>query len=223
MENLYKSILIYGPPGSGKGTISKALTLSDLATHVSTGDVFRAVKPSSEKGKMINSYLKKGNLLPDDFTIDIWHEFVREKIQNGMYDPKEHYLLLDGIPRTLKQAILLEKYIKVEYIIVLEMKNIDKLILRMKNRALIENRSDDLDEKVLKNRIDIYLNDTSKMLKHYPEKIMFNFNADQKKLEVIRDVLIKFASILSWIFFYNIYKQKLFVYVIAIHNNFIFI
>ncbi|NGX49213.1 MAG: adenylate kinase [Candidatus Anoxychlamydiales bacterium] len=197
MENLYKSILIYGPPGSGKGTISKALNLSDSVTHVSTGDIFRGIDPSSEKGKMINNYLKKGNLLPDDFTVDIWHEFVEHKINEGIYEPKEHFLLLDGIPRTLKQSILLEKYIKVEYIIVLEMKDLDKLIARMENRALTENRSDDLDKKVLKNRIDIYLNDTTKILKHYSNDKIFNFNADQKKLEVIRDVLMKFAPIVS--------------------------
>ena len=197
MQNLYKSILIYGPPGSGKGTISKALNLSDSVTHVSTGDIFRGIDPSSEKGKMINNYLKKGNLLPDDFTLDIWHEFVKHKINEGIYDPKEHFLLLDGIPRTLKQSILLEKYIKVEYIIVLEMKDLDKLIARMENRALTENRSDDLDKNVLKNRIDIYLNDTTKILKHYSNDKIFNFNADQKKLEVIRDVLMKFAPIVS--------------------------
>ncbi|NGX32705.1 MAG: adenylate kinase [Candidatus Anoxychlamydiales bacterium] len=197
MQNLYKSILIYGPPGSGKGTISKALNLSDSVTHVSTGDIFRGIDPSSEKGKMINNYLKKGNLLPDDFTLDIWHEFVKHKINEGIYDPKEHFLLLDGIPRTLKQSILLEKYIKVEYIIVLEMKDLDKLIARMENRALTENRSDDLDKNVLKNRIDIYLNDTTKILKHYSNDKIFNFNANQKKLEVIRDVLMKFAPIVS--------------------------
>ncbi len=197
MDKLYKSVLIYGPPGSGKGTVSKAISLSDSVLHVSTGDIFRAIDPFSEKGKMINSYLKKGQLLPDDFTIDIWHEFVSHKIKEAMFDPKVGFLLLDGIPRTLKQAILLEKYIKVEYIIVLEVKNIDTLIFRMKNRALIENRSDDVDENVLKTRIDIYFNETSKILKHYSDKIIFNFNADQKKLEVIKDVLIKFATILS--------------------------
>ncbi|NGX34835.1 MAG: adenylate kinase [Candidatus Anoxychlamydiales bacterium] len=197
MENLYKSILIYGPPGAGKGTISKAISLSDSVVHVSTGEIFRGIDPSSEKGKMISSYINKGNLLPDDFTINVFKEFVAHKINEGIYDPKKQYLLLDGIPRTLKQAILLERYIKVEYIIILEMEDVNKLILRLKNRALIENRVDDLDDKVLENRIDIYLNDTTKILKHYSDDMIFNFNSDQKKLEVIRDVLIKFASILS--------------------------
>lgn len=197
MNPLYKAVLIYGPPGVGKGTVCKCLSISDLIVHVSTGEIFRGLEPNSKMGKLVKSYLDKGNLIPDDITIDIWHEFVENKIKAREYDPNKQFLLLDGIPRTLKQASILEKYIKVEYVIVLDMKDVSKLIERMKKRALIENRSDDLKEDVLKNRINIYLNDTSKLLKHYPENIIFHFNSDQKKLEVIRDVLIKFANLLN--------------------------
>jgi len=197
MEKLYKSILIYGPPGSGKGTVSKALNLSDSVFHVSTGKLFRSIDPESKRGQMIKSYIDKGNLLPDLETIEIWDEFVKDKIKTKEFDFLNQFLLLDGIPRTLKQAILLEKYIKVEYIIVLEMKDTNKLIARLKNRAKIENREDDLNEDVLKNRMDIYLKDTTKILKHYPVSKIFNFNADQNKLEVIKDILIKFADILG--------------------------
>ncbi len=197
MNTLYKSILIYGPPGVGKGTVCKGLSISDSVVHVSTGEIFRGLDQNSKIGKLVKSYLEKGNLIPDDITIDNWCEFVQNKIKAKEYIPSKQYLLLDGIPRTLKQASLLERYIKVEYVIVLEIKDISKLIDRMKKRALIENRIDDLNETVLENRIKIYLNDTVKLLKHYPENIIFYFNSDQKKLEVIRDVLIKFASILN--------------------------
>lgn len=197
MNDLYKTVLIYGPPGVGKGTVCKCLSISDSVVHVSTGEIFRGLDSNSKMGKVVKSYLDKGNLIPDDITIEIWHEFVQNKIKNKQYSPSKQYLLLDGIPRTLKQASLLEKYIKVEYVIVLDMSDISKLTDRMKKRALIENRSDDLKEDVLENRIKIYLNDTIKLLKHYPENIIFHFNSDQKKLEVIRDVLIKFASILD--------------------------
>ncbi|NGX28374.1 MAG: adenylate kinase [Candidatus Anoxychlamydiales bacterium] len=194
MENLYKSILIYGPPGAGKGTISQVLSLSESVFHLSTGALFRSIDPNSEKGKMIKSYIDKGNLLPDGLTVDLWHEYVEDQIKLKKFK-KEQYLLLDGIPRTLKQAVLLEKYIQVEYIIVLQIEDTDKLIARLKNRAKIEGRMDDLDETILKKRMDIYLQDTTKLLKHYPQSKIFNFNADQKKLEVIKDVLMKFASI----------------------------
>lgn len=197
MSNLYKSVLIYGPPGVGKGTVCKALSISDSVVHISTGEIFRGLDKGSKLGKVVNGYLEKGNLIPDDITIDVWHDFVLNKIKNKQYDPNKQVLLLDGIPRTLKQASILEKYIKVEYVIVLEMKDLEKLVERMKKRAVIENRKDDLKEEVLENRIKIYLNDTTKLLKHYPENIIFHFNSDQKKLEVIRDVLNKFAGILG--------------------------
>ncbi|NGX63365.1 MAG: adenylate kinase [Candidatus Anoxychlamydiales bacterium] len=197
MDNVYKSVLIYGPPGSGKGTISKFLSHSDTVFHVSTGDIFRAIDPKTEKGKQIKKLIDAGVFVPDDVTIDIWHSFVEDKIKKGEYKPNEQFLLLDGIPRTLKQAILLEKYISVEYIIVLEMKDVKKLIDRLKNRALIEKRLDDVDEKILQKRMDIYLNDTTKVLKHYPKDRIYNFNADQNKLEVIKDILGKFAAILG--------------------------
>jgi adenylate kinase len=197
MNNLYKSVLIYGPPGVGKGTVCKALSISDSIVHVSTGEIFRGLEPNSKMGKIVKSYLDKGDLIPDDLTIDVWHEYVEEKIKKKLYDPSKQFLLLDGIPRTLKQASLLEKYISVKYVIVLDMKDVSKLMQRMKKRAVLENRSDDVSEKVLENRINIYLNDTIKLLKHYPQNLIYHFNADQKKLEVIRDVLINFASILG--------------------------
>lgn len=197
MNNLYNTILIYGPPGVGKGTVCKCLSLSDSVVPVSTGEIFRRLGPNSKLGRLIKSYLDKGDLIPDDMTIDVWHEFVQNKIKSKEYMPSRQYLLLDGIPRTLKQASLLERYVRVNYVIVLDMKDTSKLIARMKKRALIENRTDDLDEKVLNNRIKIYLSDSTKLLKHYPENIIFHFNADQKKLEVIRDILIKFAPILD--------------------------
>ncbi|MFA6118774.1 MAG: nucleoside monophosphate kinase [Parachlamydiales bacterium] len=196
MNSLYKSVLIFGPPGSGKGTISKFLSLSDSIYHVSTGDIFRSLNPASEKGKMVKSYLDKGLLIPDEVTVDIWSDFMESRIKEGSYGPSKQYLLLDGIPRTLKQACLLEKFIKVEYIIVLSIENYSKLIDRIQKRAKIEGRKDDLDVKVLGKRMDIYLEETMNLLKHYPKNITFEFNADQKKLEVIRDILVKFASIL---------------------------
>jgi len=197
MNSLYKSILIYGPPGAGKGTVCKSLSISDSVVHVSTGEIFRGLDPNSKLWELVKSYLDKGTLLPDDMTVDIWYDFVQKKIKNKEFIPSKQFLLLDGIPRTLKQAILLERYVKVEHVIFLDINDMSKLIDRMKKRAVIENRMDDHDEKVLENRINIYLNDTVNLLKHYPKDIISHFNSDQNKLEVIRDVLNKFASILD--------------------------
>src|SRR5580698_3484703 len=145
----YRSILLLGPPGSGKGTLGKLLSSAGNHFHLSSGDIFRGLSPESPAGKLYHTYAGKGHLLPDDVTVGIWHHFVEGLIATNRYFPHQQLLLLDGIPRTIVQAELLEKYIQIMHIIVLETHNIDELIKRMKRRALIERRADDLEDSVL--------------------------------------------------------------------------
>jgi adenylate kinase len=193
----YRSILLLGPPGSGKGTLGKLLSSAGNHFHLSSGDIFRGLSPESPAGKLYHSYAGKGHLLPDDVTLGIWHHFVEGLIATNRYFPHQQLLLLDGIPRTINQADLLEPYIQIMHIIVLETKNIDILIKRMKRRALIERRADDLEETVLQTRMRVYAEDTHKLLEHYPASLISRFNADQRPLEVLRDVLSKLSHLLS--------------------------
>lgn len=193
----YRSILLLGPPGSGKGTLGKLLSSAGNHFHLSSGDIFRGLSPESPAGKLYHSYAGKGHLLPDDVTLGIWHHFVEGLIATNRYFPHQQLLLLDGIPRTINQAELLENYIQIMHIIVLETKNVDILIKRMKRRALIERRADDMDETVLETRMRVYVEDTHKLLEHYPSNLISRFNADQRPLEVLRDVLAKLSHLLS--------------------------
>ena len=192
----YPAILIFGPPGSGKGTLGKFLSIAGNHFHLSSGDIFRGLDPETPAGQLYHTYASKGHLVPDEVTVEIWHQYVQGLIATNRYFPHKQFLLLDGIPRTLHQAKVFEQYIKVEHIIVLEMPNIEGLIKRMKRRAIIEKRSDDVDEQVLRTRMQVYENDTKALLSHYPESLISRFNADQKPLEVLRDVLVKFSNIL---------------------------
>jgi adenylate kinase len=193
----YRSILLLGPPGSGKGTLGKLLSSAGNHFHLSSGDIFRGLSPESPAGKLYHSYAGKGHLLPDDVTVGIWHHFVEGLIATNRYFPHQQLLLLDGIPRTIVQADLLEKYIQIMHIIVLETQNSDELIKRMKRRALIERRADDLEDTVLETRMKVYAEDTHKLLEHYPPNLISRFKADQRPLEVLRDVLAKLSHLLS--------------------------
>lgn len=193
----FRSILIFGPPGSGKGTLGKFLSSAGNHFHLSSGDIFRSLSPESPAGKLYHNYASKGLLLPDEVTIQIWHHFVHGLIATNRYFPSEQLLLLDGIPRTLHQADLLEKHIKIERVIVLEIGDIDILVKRLQRRALIEKRTDDMDSGVLRTRMEVYQRDTAKLLQHYPSRLLSRFNADQKPLEVLRDVLVGLSQILS--------------------------
>lgn len=193
----FRSVLLFGPPGSGKGTLGKFLSSAGNHFHLSSGDIFRGLSPESPSGKLYHSYASQGLLLPDEITIQIWHDFVHGLIDTNRYFPEQQLLLLDGLPRTIQQADLLDKYIHIEKIIVLEVNDAEKLIQRIQRRALIEKRGDDRDPNVLKTRMEIYQQDTLKLLQHYPAEVISRFNADQKPLEVLRDVLIGLSTLLS--------------------------
>jgi adenylate kinase len=192
-----KAILIFGPPGSGKGTLGKFLSSAGNHFHLSSGDIFRSLSPESPAGYLYHNYAGKGLLLPDEITIQIWRHFVHGLIATNRYFPNSQLLLLDGIPRTIRQADLLQKYIAVERVVVLEVEQIEELIKRIQRRALIEKRTDDLDPQILRTRMEVYQKDTMKVLKHYPEQLISRFNASQKPLEVLRDVLVDLSPLLA--------------------------
>lgn len=196
-KELFRSILIFGPPGSGKGTIGRFLSSAGNHFHLSSGDIFRGMSIESPAGKLYHNYASKGLLMPDETTIRIWNNYVHGLIATNQYFPKEQYLLLDGIPRTPRQAELLDAYVQIEGVIVLDVKKPDILIKRMQKRALIEKRNDDMDPNVLKTRLNVYKEETSYVLTHYPKKNIAYFNADQRPLEVLRDILVEFTQILS--------------------------
>lgn len=191
------SVLIFGPPGAGKGTLGKFLSSTGNHFHLSSGDIFRGLSPESPAGRLYHTYASKGLLLPDEVTVQIWHHFVHGLIATNRYFPSQQLLLLDGIPRTVKQATLLERHIDVKGVIVLETANTEGLIARLQRRALIEKRTDDLDAAVLRTRMEVYNRDTLKLLKHYPEGLIHYFTADQKPLVVLRDVLVGLSDLLT--------------------------
>ena len=197
IEKKFESVLIFGPPGSGKGTQGKFLSSAGNHYHLSSGDVFRGLSPESPAGKLYHSYAGKGQLLPDDVTIEIWHHYVMGLIAMNKYFPKNQLLLLDGIPRTVRQAEILERYIDVKKIILLEAENTDVLIQRIQRRALIEKRQDDSDAEVLKNRMAIYEKETFPVLDFYHPGLVARFDAEQRPLEVLRDILVSLCDILS--------------------------
>ena len=194
----FRSILIFGPPGAGKGTLGKFLSTAGNHFHLSSGDIFRGLDPETPTGRLYHTYASKGHLVPDEVTVEIWRQYVSGLIATNKYFPNKQFLLLDGIPRTPKQAEMFEQYIDVAHIIVLEMENVEPLITRMKKRALIEKRADDADEQVLRTRMDVYEKDTKSLLAYYPNHLISRFNADQKPLEVLRDVLVKLSNVLSY-------------------------
>lgn len=195
-EGKFRSILLFGPPGAGKGTLGRSLSSVGSHYHLSSGDIFRGLPIDSPAGKIVHQYTSKGHLVPDEVTIEIWYYYMSGLIATNQYYPHEQLLLLDGIPRTRKQVQFLEKYISVKKLVVLEVKDQKRLFERLQKRALIERRQDDLDPKVFETRMSVYQKETAAILQDYPEKDISRFNADQKPLEVLRDVLVQLSDVL---------------------------
>ncbi len=193
---MYDTYVLFGAPGAGKGTLGKSLARAGGHFHLSSGDVFRSLDPQSRLGKIFSEYADEGRLVPDDVVIEIMEAHLRD-CEGKTYFPKEQFLLLDGIPRTLPQAELIDSFIKVEGIIVLDVEDRQVLIDRLMRRASIEGRKDDAQKSVLETRMRVYDQQTLEVSKHYDEALVHRFNADQGPLETLRDVLDQLATPLS--------------------------
>ena len=161
------AVLIFGAPGSGKGTVGAKLAATTSLKHISTGDIFRGIAPSSESGKLLASYSSKGLLVPDEATVEIFGRFIEGLINTNKVNPDKDTLLLDGIPRTVAQVKLIESVVDVKHIFVLDIKDEKTIVARLLNRAKIEGRKDDADEAVIKNRLKVFHAETEPLKDFY--------------------------------------------------------
>lgn len=159
------NIVLFGPPGAGKGTQSEKLIEKFELVHLSTGDIFRAnIKGETDLGKLAKSYMDKGELVPDSVTISMLESEV-----NKFNDPKG--FIFDGFPRTGAQAKALDEFLaskntEITCMVALEVEE-DELRIRLLNRAKTSGRPDDANPEVIQNRIDVYNRETAPVAEFY--------------------------------------------------------
>ncbi len=165
------NFLIFGPPGSGKGTQSVRLAEKFNLLHLSTGDMLRAeITAGTALGKKMSLIMSKGELVPDEVVIEmIAHKIDHSKGSAGF--------LFDGFPRTVAQTISLEKMLnergmKIDQMLVLDVDH-DELVKRLIARAELSGRPDDKDPAVIKNRIDVYKEKTEPIINYCNEKGLY--------------------------------------------------
>ncbi len=191
----YRTILLFGMPGSGKGTQGVVLgQLPDLI-HVSCGDIFRKLPKSGELGREIGQYTSQGALVPDDLTVRIWSRHVHILELQELLIPDQHTLILDGLPRNYAQAEILADVLDVIQIFHLKIKDNVKAGERLKSRALRENRLDDMNDQVIKNRLAVYYKETYKTLSFYDPSLVYDVDAMQAPLDVLRDIVNRLSEI----------------------------
>jgi adenylate kinase len=186
------NLVLFGPPGAGKGTQANFLKEKYNLVHISTGDVFRFnIKNETALGMLAKSYMDKGDLVPDQVTIDMLNAEVEKNADaNGF--------IFDGFPRTNAQAKALEELMdskdsSINAMIALEVDD-DVLVERLLERGKTSGRSDDADESIIRNRIKEYYAKTA-ILKDYYSKQDKYFGVDG--IGSIEDITVRLSSVID--------------------------
>lgn len=159
------NLILFGPPGSGKGT--QAIKLADKygLVHISTGDLFRyEMSNDTELGQLAKSYMSAGELVPDEVTISM----LLAKMSRH---PEAHGFIFDGFPRTIPQAdalirLLGQKDQSINALIALNV-NDEEIVNRIKLRGMDSGRTDDMDESIIRNRIKVYKDETQPVYEYF--------------------------------------------------------
>ena len=162
------NLVLFGPPGAGKGTQSAKLIEKYKLLHISTGDLFRKhLKEGTALGKLAQDYMSKGNLVPDQVVIDM----VDDRIKSS---GNTSGIIFDGFPRTVPQAEALDVLMKKNNTSITTLIELivteDELKKRLAERALKENRPDDAKPEVIENRISVYKAETIPVARYYEKQ-----------------------------------------------------
>jgi adenylate kinase len=184
----YKTILLFGAPGSGKGTQGKIIGTIPGFYHSSTGDVFRTLDLQTEVGRKFWEFAGRGELVPDEFTIKLWKNYIRGMELTNQFHPETELLVLDGMPRNREQAEMLKDTLDVVAIIYLRAEKA-KMIERLRRRALKENRIDDASDEVISRRMDVFGRETRPVIDLYPKGIVHRIDATMSQIRVLNEVI----------------------------------
>ena len=162
------NLILFGPPGSGKGTQAANLVEAFQLLHISTGDLFRyEMGNNTELGQLAKDYMAKGELVPDEVTIGM----LKNKVNAN---PDVAGYIFDGFPRTIAQAEALDGFLKekeemVSGLLMLEVDD-EELVKRLLKRGESSGRKDDSDESIIRNRIDVYKSETTPVFDYYAKR-----------------------------------------------------
>jgi adenylate kinase len=185
----YQTYLIFGAPGSGKGTQGKILGTIPRFYHCACGDVFRSLDTRTELGQKFLEYASRGQLVPDDITVKLWQASIADVVRSHTFKPDIDALILDGIPRNVKQAEIMSAIIEVKKVFHLSCPDRALLVGRLKKRALKDNRFDDANEEVIRRRLTTYDAESKPLLDFYGPALTQDIDAQQMPVKVTYDIL----------------------------------
>ena len=133
--------------------------------------------------------------MPDELTIDLWRAQMDNWADSHIYKPDIDFLVLDGIPRNVRQAEIIEEFIEIHQVFHLSCPDRTELARRMRKRALKDNRLDDASDRVIEQRIGTYEAETKPILDFYSEDLVTDIDATQPPVKVVHDIITKVTSL----------------------------
>jgi len=191
----FRTILLFGAPGAGKGTQGKILGTVPNYFHCACGDVFRNLTIDNKLGRTFVKYSSQGKLVPDKYTVQLWRENIEAQTQLNRFHPERDTLVLDGIPRTRHQAEMLDNALNVIAVFNLTCSDMNQLIERLQRRALRDNRLDDANLEVIRDRLRVYDEETRPVLDYYGPKLVHPIDSTQSPINVLRNILRVIATL----------------------------
>jgi len=185
----YRTYLIFGAPGSGKGTQGRTLGSIPRFFHCACGDVFRSIDTRTSLGRAFVEYSSKGQLVPDELTVELWKVRIQHCVEAHEFKPDIDFLVLDGIPRNVHQSKLLEPFIEVRKVFHLSCPDRSKLVARLKKRAIKDNRFDDANEEVIHNRLETYEHESKPLLAYYGPEMTVPIDATEPPVIVLNTIV----------------------------------
>jgi adenylate kinase len=172
---------------AAKGLRARSSELCPDFSIALAAKVFRSLELRTLLGQKIIDYSRKGLLVPDDLTVELWRTKIQAQVLEGEF-PDIDALVLDGIPRNVNQAKLMEELIDVKQVFHLSCPKCEELIRRLRKRAIKDNRLDDANEEVIRERLATYEEETKPVLKFY-SGLVTNIDALQPPVKVLLDII----------------------------------
>jgi len=185
----YRTYLLIGAPGSGKGTQGKILGAVPRFFHCACGDVFRSLDTRTSVGQAFMEYSSRGELVPDEITVRLWMARIGDNVGAHTFKPDIDSLVLDGIPRNVEQAQIMRDILEVKMVFHLSCPDRFALIGRLKKRALKENRFDDANEETIRRRLATYDEESKPVLSFYGPSLTKTIDATQPPVKVLSEIL----------------------------------
>lgn len=185
----YPTYLFFGAPGSGKGTQGSTIGTLPRFFHCACGDVFRRIDTRNPIGQAFLEYSSNGRLVPDEITVELWKVSIEHAVEARAFKPDIDFLVLDGIPRNTNQAELMADVIDVRRVFHLNCPDRDKVVARLKKRALKDNRLDDANEEVIRRRLDTYEKESLPLLDYYGPELTVEIDATEPPVVVLQTIL----------------------------------